>query len=165
MSSNTINLLNIKETSLNKENIINQDYILDDLKQSLYDSTILILPKVIENKPYFEIQTQDLYHFLKQEESEKFKVEICISEDDFKYFRDEAEEIFLLLGWFFVEELVLKPFIKRIKKYIKEKFRKPKPIETKIIIKMNKENKVFEIDYKGPIEDLDHILTKLKEYG
>ena len=30
---------------------------------------------------------------------------------------------------------------------------------------MNKENKVFEIDYKGPIEDLDHILTKLKEYG
>lgn len=164
MTMKNSNEINIIECNYNKNDLIYQDFIPDELKADLKNATVLFIPKIFKDKPYFEIQTQDLYYYLKKEETENLKVEICIAEEELEYFITEAEEIFIVLGWFFVEEFVLKPFIERIKKYIQKKFRKPKPIKLKLTIKSINEDKIIELEYKGSIENLDHIFSRLKEF-
>jgi hypothetical protein len=99
--------ITIKKSNFTLESVINEDFIPDNLKDNLIKANILFIPKIIDNKPFFEIITQDLFAFLKENETENFKVDICIPEKDFRYIRTEAAEIFLSLGLFFIEEIVL----------------------------------------------------------
>ena len=156
--------INIRESSFTLDDVFNKISIPNGLKNDLQKTNIVMIPKFVDDEPFFEIITQDLFAFLKENETDDFKVNICITEDDFKYIRTEAEEIFLSLGLFLLEELVLRTLIKRIKEFIKRKrAKKSEFIDLKLNIKRTKRTKNIEIDYKGSIDNLDIIFDKLKE--
>lgn len=114
----------IKDSSFTLDNFINQSFIPEDLKNDLKEANTLFIPKIVEEKPFFEILTLDLFHFLKQ--SEGFKVNICIKEEDFQYLRSEAEEIFIALGIILIEKTIIEPLITKIKEFFKKKKGKKK---------------------------------------
>ena len=62
--------IEVKESEINLEDILSQDFIPNDLKDDLRSAGLLFVPKIVENKPYFEIQTQDLFNYFKENETE-----------------------------------------------------------------------------------------------
>jgi len=154
----------IRDSSFTLGDFLHQFFIPEDLKKDLEGADALFIPRIVEDKPYFEILTLDLYHFLKQSESEGFKVKICIREEDFQYLRSEAEEIFIALGILLIEKMVLEPLIAKIKEFFKKRKSKKKSeelIELTLLLKETKEMKTTEIQYKGPVQELEKILEKI----
>ncbi len=151
----------IRDISFTLDDFLNQNFIPEDLKSDLEKADALFIPRIVEDKPFFEILTQDLYHFLKQNESEGFKVNICIKEEDFQYLRSEAEEIFIPLGILLIEKMVLEPLITKIKEFFKKRKSKKKNeelIELTLLLKETKEMRTTEVQYKGPVQGLEKIL-------
>lgn len=155
--------IEVKESEINLEDILSQDFIPNGLKDNLRSASLLFVPILVENKPYFEIQTQDLFKYFKENEDEDLQVEICISDEEFEYRREESIEEYMAVGWFFLKELVLKPFLEKLKEYLKRKFRKNKSIELKLTVKRTKTTNTLDMDYKGSIDNLERIFDKLKE--
>jgi len=153
----------IKDSSFTLDNFINQSFIPEDLKNDLKEANTLFIPKIVEEKPFFEILTLDLFHFLKQ--SEGFKVNICIKEEDFQYLRSEAEEIFIALGIILIEKTIIEPLITKIKEFFKKKKGKKKSedlVELTLLLKKTKQTKITEIQYKGSVQGLEKILEKIE---
>ena len=155
--------IEVKESEINLEDILSQDFIPNGLKDDLRSASILFIPKIVKNKPYFEIQTQDLFNYFKKNETEDLKVYICISDEKFEYRREESVGVYTAIGWFFLKELILKPFIEKLKEYLKRKFGKSKLIELKLTVKRTSTTNTLEMEYKGSIDDLDRIFNKLTE--
>lgn len=154
----------IRDSSFTLDDFLNQYFIPEDLKADLKEADALFIPKIVEDKPFFEILTQDLYHFLKQSESEEFKVNICITKEDFQYLRSEAEEIFIALGILLIEKMVLEPLIAKIKEFFKKRKSKKKSeelIELTLLLKETNQMKTIEVQYKGPVQGLEKILEKI----
>ena len=92
------------------------------------------------------------------------KVQICVDDEDFQYFRSEAEEVFITLGVLLIEKFILEPLIEKIKEFFKKrkKKKKEKYVDLTLILKETKQTKTIEIQYKGPVEGLDKILESTK---
>lgn len=154
----------IKNSEISIEMILNQDYVAEDLKESIRSSNLLFIPKIIQDKPYFEIESLDLFNHFKKLGSEVLKTEICVADKDFQYRREEAVKDYVVLGWFFVKYAVLKPFIKRVKEYSMRKFKINTPIELKVLVKKTKKIKIVDLEYKGLPDHIDRILDKLEDF-
>lgn len=156
--------IEMKTSDLTIESIINQEYVPIGIKDSIRKANLLFIPKIINSKPYFEIETLDLFNYFKDLESEGLKTEICVADEDFQYRRDEAVEDYLFIGWFFLKYIVLKPFINKLKEYLKQKLRINRPIELKLMIKKTTQTKTVDLEYKGDIDNLDRIFDRLGDY-
>ena len=156
--------IQINNSELSLEIILNQDYVPEDLKNTIRSSNLLFIPKIIKDKPYFEIETLDLFNHFKKLEPDGFKTEICVAEKDFQYRREESVKDYIVLGWFFVKYAVIKPFIKRLKEYVMRKFKFNTPIELKVTAKKTKQTKMVDLEYKGLPDHIDHILDKLEDF-
>ena len=93
----------IRESSFTLDGFLNQSFIPQDLLNDLKKANALFIPRIEDDKPFFEVVTQDLFYFLKQNENENFKVDICIKDEDFQYIRTEAEEVLIALGIIHIE--------------------------------------------------------------
>ena len=162
MAENFKSEISITESQMDIDHLLNGLMIINELKQELKQANLLFIPKLIEGKPYFEKETEDLFNDFKEIEAEDFKIDICTMDDNIQYIQQEAEEWWVKLGWFFLEVLVLEPFIQRVKDYIKKKFKKKRFIETNITVK--KPDKTLEIHYKGQSDNFHEILSKIMEY-
>ena len=156
----------IRDSSFTLDDFLNRSFIPEKLKNDLKEANTIFIPKIVEEKPLFEILTLDLFHFLKQSESEGFKVNICIKDEDFQYLRTEAEEIFIPLGILLIEKTLLEPLIAKIKEFFKKRKQKKKDddlVELKLLIKETKQTKTTEVQYKGPVQGLEKILEKIDQ--
>ncbi|KKN00580.1 hypothetical protein LCGC14_1136360 [marine sediment metagenome] len=153
--------IELKPSELTIESIINQEYVPAGIKDRIREANLLFIPKIINSKPYFEVETLDLFNYFKEFESEGLKTEICIADEDFQYRRDEAIKEYLVIGWFFLKNIVLKPFINKLKEYLKRKLGKKRLIELKLTIKKTKQTNTVDLEYKGVIDDLDRIFDRL----
>lgn len=153
--------IELNTSDLTIESIINQEYVPVGIKDRIREANLLFIPKIIDGKPYFEIETLDLFNYFKELESEDFKTEICVADEDFQYRRYEAIEDYLVIGWFLLKNIVLKPFINKLKEYLKRKLGKNRSIELKLTIKKTKQTNTIDLEYKGDIDDLDRIFDRL----
>ncbi len=66
--------LTINDSEISTDSIINQEFVPDSLKESIKASNVLFIPKIIEDKPFYEVETLDLFHYFRNMESEGFKL-------------------------------------------------------------------------------------------
>ena len=77
---------------------LNQPFISDELRIQLAKANVLITPELsyLDYKgPLFPTSTEEFYHFLKEQNSEEFVVDICIDDSCFKSLARLHDEIYL----------------------------------------------------------------------
>ena len=154
----------VYNSEISTDLILNQKFVPDNLKDSIKASNVLFLPKIINDKPFYEVETLDLFRYFRNAVEEGFKPELCVSDDDFQFRREEAAEEFFVLGWFLIKYAVIKPFIKKLKEYLLKKLKRNIPIELKITAKKTKMTKTVDLEYKGLPDHIDRILDKLEDF-
>ncbi|MFX1298014.1 MAG: hypothetical protein ACFFD2_24585 [Promethearchaeota archaeon] len=156
--------ITINDSEVSTDSLLNQEFVPDSLKDSIRASNVLFVPKFIKDIPLYEVETLDLFNYFKKMESEGFKPELCVSDDDFKFRREEAVKEYMVLGWFLVKYAIIKPFIKKLKEYMLRKLKMNKPIELKLTIKKTKQTKTVDLEYKGLPDHIDYIFDKLEDF-
>ncbi|KKM75969.1 hypothetical protein LCGC14_1384860 [marine sediment metagenome] len=156
--------ITINDSEISTDSILNQEFVPDSLKDSIKASNVLFVPKIINNKPFYEVETLDLFNYFKNMESEGFKTELCVTDDDFQFRKEEGLKEYIVLGWLFVKYVVIKPFFKKLKEYMLRKVKINMPIELKVTVKKTKQTKTIDINIKGLPDSIDHALDKLKDF-
>ncbi len=115
--------LTSKETTENFETWLNKPFVSAELKQSLADASILILPtEGFRNHegPLFPVHTSELYEFLKSKMPEDTIIDICVDSDNFKELALHSD--YKRIGNFIVKEMALPLLIGLILLYAQQKY-------------------------------------------
>jgi hypothetical protein len=130
-----IDNLTIENTTENFETWINRDFISNELKSSLRQASILLVPSIgfrKEGEPTFPVLTEELFDFLKENLSKDYLVELCI--DDSKYLEIALHSDYKRIGNFVVKDIVLPIFVGLLIAYITQKYISPEEAKPQINI-------------------------------
>lgn len=147
----------------NIEKYINKSYIPIDLKEQIQSTDIVILP--IEGfrdykKPLFPRGTENIYLYLKKNLPPRYKLEIAISDKNYKELSLHYDLIDL--GIFMLKELMLPLFLNLLANFAFYKL-KLKNNQEKIKLKIILTDKLKLIDFEGSVEDFKLITKGLKK--
>lgn len=127
--------LTVETTTENFDTWISKDFVSEDLKATLRQASILLVPTIgfrRENEPTFPILTEELYSFLKDNLPDEYLVELCV--DDSKYLEIALHSDYKRIGNFIVKEVVLPVFVGLLIAYITQKYVAPEEAKPQINI-------------------------------
>jgi hypothetical protein len=127
--------LTIENSTENFETWIAKDFVSDELKPSLHQTSILLVPTIgfrKQNEPTFPVLTEDLYYYFKENLPKEYSVELCI--DESKYLEIALHSNYKRIGNFIVKDIVLPIFIGLLVAYITEKYIRPEEAKPHINI-------------------------------
>ena len=132
--------LTVETTTDNFETWIAKDFVSEDLKATLRQASILLVPTIgfrRENEPTFPILTEELYSYLKETLPKEYLVELCV--DDSKFLAIALHSDYKRIGNFIVKEVVLPVFITLLSAYIIQKYISPEEAKPQInFVKIDK---------------------------
>lgn len=109
----------IKDSKTTFDEWVNKDYIPDNLKESLSNAAILIIPS--ENlrdydKPLFPTSTDEIFRYFKKNLPQDLTIDICISDEDFVEYAFNSN--YKRLGLFLVKSAAIPVFVALFSAYI-----------------------------------------------
>ena len=114
--------LNMEPSNETFQSFIERNYINRESRDRLSQANVLMIPNegYLERTDliYFPSGTTDLYQFLKEEESGKMSIDICLEEKDYKEVALHADWLFL--ASFIVTSIVAPLFVDLLADYIKK---------------------------------------------
>lgn len=160
-------LLRISESSLNFSRIISMPYTPEEYMDDIKYANVLLIPedRYQDGTWLFTEYTSEIYNYLKENASEDVKMDICISDKDYKKLELHSEVI--NLGEFLVTNVILSIFINLLSSYLYDKLRKnhkkPKDVNTSVNITVEKNGKSKKITYSGSVENFEKVLMDVKD--
>jgi hypothetical protein len=107
----------------NFETWLNKPFVSEELKATLSNASILILPTEgfrDHPGPVFPVQTTELYDFFKSKLPPDAFIDVCVSEDDFRELALHSD--YKRIGNFLIKQAVLPVFIGILLLYVEHKY-------------------------------------------
>lgn len=154
----------VEESKETFDTWISRPYIPQDLRQTLLQANVLIVPREGFREyplPIFPIGTEDFFNYLRENANKGFNVDICISDKDYKELALHSG--LLIIGSIVVTAVICPIIADLIGEYIKRHWKTKQNMKVEIIV-VEKDNRATRLLYEGSAKDfLIIVKPKLKE--
>jgi len=152
-------VLKVEPSSETFSHWINQDFISEDLRYELVNKNLLLIPCKghADNTEalYFPNGTEEFFDFLKQAQTEDFKVDICIEEHEFAELALHFDV--MTVTHFIVSNLAFPTAAELLAEYIKERLRSrlsKTELHVDFTVVMDEQNnRSLRFSYRGPASE------------
>mgnify|MGYP000276111666 CR=1 FL=1 len=151
-------MIDVIDTELSFESVYKKKYMPKEYEDEIKSANVLLIPNEnFRGKQglFFPECTDELLDFMKEQENENVKVDICISDEDFKKIRTARRYCIHLLTMI-VQCAVLPITTGIIAAYLYDKLNKsnksPKETNTDVNVIVEKNGKSKMVHYQGSIE-------------
>lgn len=141
---------------------LDKSFVPDSLRTQLAKANVLIVPQLgyLDYKgPLFPTGTEEFYHFLKEQDSEEFVVDICIDDDQFKSLARLHDEFYL--PTMIIVPAVAHIFAHYVIRFIDDRLRSGASktvIKSEVIIQDPETDKSVKVSYEGPASEYDEFV-------
>jgi hypothetical protein len=157
--------IKIEDSSENFITWAERPYLSEDLRKSVLESDILIVP--VENfrnleEPVFPQRTGEVFNFLKDNSPPEVHIEVCVEEEDYKELALYDDSI--NIGYFVLTNVVLTVFLNILSNYIfKKVFDKERKQEIKFTFTVVDEKVSKTITFEGDVKDFLSSTEEIKK--
>lgn len=166
--SNIEKMINVLDTELSFETIYKKDYMPKEYEKEIRSANILLIPNEnFRDKQghFFPECTDEFFSFMKEQENENVKVDICISDEDFKKLELHADIVYV--ATMIVQWGVLPIVTGIISAYLYDKLKKsnksPKETNTDVNVIVEKKGKSKMIHYQGSIDNFEKTMMTIDD--
>ena len=158
--------IDVIDTELSFESIYKKEYMPKEYEEEIKSANILLIPnESFRDKQglFFPECTDELLNFMK--ENENVKVDICISDEDFKKLELHADIVYI--ATMIVQWAVLPITTSIIAAYLYDKLNKsnksPKETNTDVNVIVEKNGKSKMVHYQGSVENFEKTMKTIDE--
>lgn len=143
-----------------------RSYVTDDVRQSIEDANLLILPYEGFRealKPVFAKEAGNIYKFLKERASSEFRPELCMSDEEYQEI--ELNHWVIDLGLIIADKVVLAMAVSALYDYLKKRFQRSKngAVVKVEVIEQSADGVIRCIRYEGPPQHLQRAFDELSD--
>ncbi len=157
--------LKVESSDKTFQTVIRREYISKKLQEDLVNANVLLVPNEgygdRTDLIYFPSGTTDLYQYLRERQTEDFKIGICIEDKDFKEVALHAD--WLIIAQFVVSFVIAPLFVDLLAEYIKQHLGKRRDetcVKSRITIIDEQHGRGIECTYEGPAAEYHEVMMK-----
>lgn len=161
-------MIDVIDTELSFESVYKKEYMPREYEDEIKSANVLLIPNEnFRGKQglFFPECTDELLDFMKEQENENVKVDICISDEDFKKLELHADIVYI--ATMIVQWAVLPITTSIIAAYLYDKLNKsnksPKETNTDVNVIVEKNGKSKMVHYQGSIENFEKTMKTIDE--
>lgn len=161
-------MIGVVDTELSFASIYEKEYMPKEYEKEIRSANILLIPNEnFRDKQglFFPECTDELLDFMKEKEIENVKVDICISDEDFKKLELHADIVYI--ATMIVQWAVLPIATNVIAAYLYDKLKKsnksPKETNTDVKVIVEKDGKNKMVHFQGSIENFEKTMKTIDE--
>lgn len=161
------NELLIEDTDLTFEEVYEKPYTPKEYMEEIKQANVLMIPEEgYRDNPdnFFPECADEILNYLKDNESEGLKVEICADDENFNKLELHADVI--IIGTFILQKIVLPLLATVIVNYLKSKLamanKSAKDTNTQVKLIVEEDGKAKKITYEGSVENFEKTMQTLE---
>jgi len=160
--------IDVMDTELNFNAVYDKDYLPQEYEKSIRSANILLIPNENFREKeglFFPECTDEFYQYMKEQENADIKVDICISDEEYKKLELHADIIYI--ATMIIQWGILPIATSMIASYLYDKLKRvnksAEETNTDVNIVVEKNGKSKKVHFQGSIDNFESAMRTIDE--